>query len=90
VSDLEYLRKRKRPPASLVVAILGLTCLCIGSVLHLSGKASSDLTVARIGAYVLVVGIMLIMMRLLFWIAAEIVKRGYESSSANIYERLQR
>jgi len=82
MSDIEYLRKPKHPPASLierilsVMATLGLACLCIGIILNLSGRASDNLTVARIGAYVLVVGIMLIVPRFLFWIAVEIVERA--------------
>jgi len=82
MSDIEYLRKPKHPPASLierilsVMATLGLACLCIGIILLLSGRASDNLTVARIGAYVLVVGIMLIVPRLVFWIAVEIVERA--------------
>lgn len=82
MSDIEYLRKPKHPPASLierilsVMATLGLACLCIGIILNLSGRASDNLTVVRIGAYVLVVGIMLIVPRILFWIAVEIVERA--------------
>ena len=79
---LEYLRKRKHPPASLierilsVMATLGLACLCIGLILFISGKVSNNLTVDRIGAYVLVIGIMLVVPRLFFWILVEIVERG--------------
>ena len=82
MSDIEYLRKPKHPPASLierflsVMATLGLACLCIGIILLLSGRASDNLTVARIGAYILVVGIMLIVPRLIFWIAVQIVERA--------------
>ena len=57
-----------------VMATLGLACLCIGLILHISGRASNNLTVARIGAYVLVIGIMLVVPRLLYWIAVEIVE----------------
>ncbi|MDH5374879.1 MAG: hypothetical protein OEZ21_05635 [Candidatus Bathyarchaeota archaeon] len=82
MSDIEYLRKSKHPPASLierilsVMATLGLACLSIGIILHLYGRASDNLTLARIGAYMLVVGIMLMVPRLLFWISVQIVERA--------------
>ena len=57
-----------------VMATLGLACLCIGLILHISGRASNNLTVARIGAYALVIGIMLVAPRLLYWIAVQIVE----------------
>jgi len=78
----EYVRKPKHPPASLierilvVMAVLGLACLCIGFVLFISGNAFGNLMISRIGAYTLVVGMMLVAPRILFWIAAKIVELG--------------
>lgn len=82
MSDIEYLRKPRHPPASFlerflsVAAALGLACFGFGIILHLAGRASDNLTVARIGAYALVVGILLIAPRLLFWISVQIVERA--------------
>lgn len=54
---------------------LGYACLCIGLILFISGKASNNLTVDLIGGRVLVIGIMLVAVRILFWIAIKIVER---------------
>jgi vacuolar-type H+-ATPase subunit I/STV1 len=78
----EYLGKPEHPPASLierilsVMAVLGLACLFIGSILFVSGNGFSNLMIARIGAYILVIGIMLVAPRLLFWIVTKIVELG--------------
>lgn len=78
----EYLRKQRRPPASLIerilsaMATLGLVCLCIGVVLHLLGRALSNLAVARFGAYVLLIGILLVVPRIFFWLVVEIAERA--------------
>lgn len=78
--EMEILRKRRHPPASLierifsVMATLGLACLCVGLILFTSGKASSNLIIARIGAYMLVIGIMLVAAGLLYWILVKIVE----------------
>ena len=78
--ETEILRKPRHPPASLierilsVMATLGLACFCIGLILFIYGKASNNLTADLIGAYMLVIGIMLMVPRILFWIAVEIVE----------------
>jgi len=78
----KILRKPRHPPASLIERILsdayalGLACFCIGLILFIYGKASNNLTVDLIGGRVLVIGIMLVAPRLLFWIAVEIADRG--------------
>ncbi len=75
------MRRPRHPPASLIerilskIATLGLACLCIGLILFIYGKASSNLTVDLIGGRVLVIGIILVAARILFWIAVEIVER---------------
>ena len=63
-----------------VMAVLGLTCFCIGLLLHIVGRASNNLIFARIGAYILVIGIVLVVTRLFFWIMEKIVGRGLEST----------
>lgn len=63
----------------LVMAVLGSICLCIGLLVHIAGRASNDLFVARVGAYILVIGIVLAATRLLYWVMEKIVIRGYES-----------
>jgi len=76
----------KRMPISLLVeriisvmTILGLICLCIGFTLYIVGGVSDVSIVAQFGAYVLLVGIALIAMRIFFWVLEEIVGRGLES-----------
>lgn len=59
-----------------VMAILGLACLCIGLILFISGKALNNLTVARIGVYILLIGILFVVVRLFYWIAAKMVERA--------------
>jgi len=77
---------KKQMPASLfverllsVITVLGLACLCVGLLLHLVGRFSDDLFVAQVGAYILLFGITLITIRILSWIAEEIVERSLES-----------
>ena len=80
---MEHLRKPRHPLAYRmierilsVMAALGLACLCIGLVLFIAGNASGHVAVARIGAYVLVIGVALVVLRLFYWIAVEITERG--------------
>jgi len=77
---------KKRMPAALlferilsVMTIAGLTCLSIGLPLYMIGKASNDALVDRVGAYVLLIGVTLIAVRIFYWIAEEMVGRGLES-----------
>jgi len=62
-----------------VITILGLTCLCSGLLLHIAGRALNDLFVARIGAYMLLIGILLVAMRVSYWIIEKIVEQGLNS-----------
>jgi len=57
------------------IATLGYACLCIGLILFIYGKTSNNLTVDLIGGRVLVIGIMLVAVRILFWIAVKIAER---------------
>lgn len=61
------------------MVVLGLTCLFIGVLLHVAGRSSDDLTVARIGAYMFVIGIVLVATRLFYWVIENMVGRGLES-----------
>jgi len=63
----------------LVMTVLGLTCLVIGAILTIAGRASNNLFVDRVGVYMLLVGIMLAAMRVFYWFAEEIVGRGLKS-----------
>jgi len=78
VSDMEILRKPRHPPAAMierilsVIATLGLVCFGIGLMLFIYGKASSNLAVDTIGGQILVTGLLLMVPRIFFWIAAEI------------------
>ena len=62
-----------------VVTILGLICFCAGFLLHVNGRISNNLTIARMGACMLVVGMVLLAARLLYWIVEKMVKKGLES-----------
>jgi len=62
-----------------LISTLGLSCLCIGLVLHIVGKAVDNFLVIQVGAYMLVVGGLLVTVRLTEWIAEKIVERGLES-----------
>jgi len=58
------------------MATLGYACTCIGLILFIYGKASDNLTVDLIGGRVLVVGIMLLAVRILFWVAGKIIEHA--------------
>jgi len=62
-----------------LTARLGLACLCIGLPLFIAGRALNDLIVAQVGAYVLVFGVLLIAIRVVYFIAEEMVGQGLES-----------
>lgn len=62
-----------------VMTVLGLTCLGLGLILHVAGRALNDLIVTRVGVYILLIGITLVAMRIFYWMAEEIVGRGLES-----------
>jgi len=61
-----------------VIAILGLTCSCIGLLLRIAGRALNDLFVDRIGAYILAIGILLVAMRVFYWILEKILGQGLD------------
>ena len=61
------------------MTILGLACLCVGFPLYIAGKAFDAFTVAQVGVYVLLIGIVLLVMRIFYWILEELVGRGLES-----------
>lgn len=63
----------------LVITVLGLAFTGLGLLLHVAGRASNDFNISRAGAYILLIGIALVAMRIFYWSAEEIVKRGLES-----------
>lgn len=66
-----------------VTTVLSLTCLCVGLLVHILGRyASNDLLVARVGAWILVIGILLVVIRVSYWIAERLVRRGLESMTS--------
>ncbi len=62
------------------MVVFGLATLCIGLLLHIIGRSLGDSIVARIGAYILVIGIVLIAARLFYWIMEKIVGRGLDAT----------
>ena len=62
-----------------IITVLGLACLGIGFLLFMVGRTFSDSTTARIGVYILLIGIALTGIRIFYWIAEEMVGRGLES-----------
>lgn len=63
----------------LVITVLGLAFTGLGLLIHVVGRVLDELIVAQVGAYLLVIGIVLLAIRITFWIAEELVKRGLES-----------
>jgi uncharacterized membrane protein len=61
------------------ITVLGLACLGIGFPLFIVGRTFNDSTMARAGAYILLIGIVLTGTRIFYWIAEEIVGQGLES-----------
>lgn len=64
-----------------VVTVLGFICLCIGLLLHIVGRVSNYIIVARVGAYMLVLGILLVASRVSFWIAEKMVKQSFKRAN---------
>ena len=61
------------------MTIIGLTCLGIGLPLFMAGRTFNDTIISRVGAYILLIGIVLIGLRVFYWIVEEMVGRGLES-----------
>lgn len=73
----------RHPAVSLIVerifsimTVLGLTCLGVGLALFITGNAADVFTAAQIGAIVLLVGVLLVVVRALFWLVEVVVERG--------------
>lgn len=62
-----------------LIAVLGLACLGIGLALLLIGWTLDNLFVSQVGADTLVIGGVLVGIRVLEWIAEEIVGLGLKS-----------
>jgi len=73
------------PPALLferilsVMTVLGLTCLFIGLPLFIYGRVSNNLLADRVGAYMFLIAVALLAVKIFFWIAEEMVAGGLES-----------
>ena len=65
-----------------LITVLGLIFIGLGLLIHVAGKALNDFDISRVGVYILLIGIALVAMRIVFWIAEEIVKRGLESMAS--------
>lgn len=63
-----------------IMVVFGLATLCIGLLLHIIGRSLGNSIVARIGAYILVIGIVLMAARFVYWIMEKIVERGFDST----------
>ena len=63
----------------LAMTVLGMACLCIGVPLYLAGRAFDVFTMAQVGVFLLLTGVVLIVMRILYWILEELVGHGLES-----------
>ena len=66
----------------LVITVLGLAFTCLGLIIHVAGRALNDVGIARAGVYILLIGLALVAMRIFYWFAEEIVKRGFESMTS--------
>lgn len=58
------------------ITVLGLILLCVGIPLHIIGRVYDVLVIAQVGAWILLIGIALIGMRILYWILEQIVESG--------------
>lgn len=73
----------------LAMTVVGTACLCIGVPLYLTGRAFDVSTVAQVGVFLLLIGAVLIIMRILYWTMEELVGRGLDSmGKQNALQRL--
>jgi hypothetical protein len=59
-----------------VITVLGLVLLCIGLPLHIAGRVYDVLIAAQIGAYIFLIGILLVATRVFYRILEKIVEHG--------------
>ena len=62
-----------------VMTLLAYACLIVGFPSFIIGRSSNNLVLSQVGAYILIVGVGLLAMRIFYWILEEIVGRGLES-----------
>lgn len=63
----------------LAVNVLILILLGVGVPVFLVGRASNDILLSMIAAYMILIGILALVMRIVFWFAEVMVRRGVES-----------
>jgi hypothetical protein len=56
------------------ITVLGLIFLCIGLPLHIAGRIYEVLIMAQVGAYVFLIGLLLVSMRVFYRILEKIVE----------------
>jgi len=61
------------------VNLLVLILLGVGVPVFLVGRVSNDIRLSTIAAYMIFIGIMALVMRIVFWFAEMMVSRGVES-----------
>ncbi len=83
---MRHMATERRMPVSLlmerilsVMTVLGSICLCIGVPLYIAGRAFDIFTVAQVGVFLLLIGAVLTIMRILYWTMEELVGRGLDS-----------
>jgi len=59
-----------------VITVLGSILLCIGLPLHIAGRIYEVLIMAQVGAYVFLIGLLLVGMRVFYRILEKIVEHG--------------
>ena len=63
----------------LAVNVLILILLGVGVPVFLVGRASNDILLSTIAAYMILIGILALVMRIVYWFAEVMVRRGVES-----------
>ena len=83
---MRHMATERRMPVSLlmerilsVMTVLGSICLCIGVPFYIGVRAFDVFTVAQVGVFLLLIGAVLIIMRILYWTMEELVGRGLDS-----------
>ena len=63
----------------LAMNVLILILLGVGIPVFLAGRVSNDIRLSTIAAYIIFIGIMALVMRIVYWLAEAMVRRGVES-----------
>ena len=65
----------------LIVTVFGLSCLVFGFIIFMAGRIFNALTLGQIGAWVLLIGVAFVAVRVFYWILEGIVGRGVDELS---------